>query len=99
MGDEAHFHLNGVVNKENYRYWAVENPRNLHERPLQSPTVTVWRAISKRGRGISLFICGERNHRYSQLRSLQKHDQQFSWTGTEEKGVSADIICGSNKMG
>ena len=27
MSDEAHFHLNGVVNKQNYRYWASENPR------------------------------------------------------------------------
>jgi len=41
MSDEAHFHLNGVVNKHNYRYWALENLRNLHERPLHSPKVTV----------------------------------------------------------
>jgi len=26
MNDEAHFHLSGHVSKENYRYWAPENP-------------------------------------------------------------------------
>ena len=25
--DEAHFHLSGCVNKQNFRYWAPENPR------------------------------------------------------------------------
>jgi len=46
MSDEAHFHLNGVVNKQ--KLSILENPRNLHERPLHSPKVTVWSAISKR---------------------------------------------------
>ena len=27
MTDEAHFHLSGYVNKQNYRYWAPENPQ------------------------------------------------------------------------
>ncbi|KAK7086640.1 hypothetical protein SK128_008212, partial [Halocaridina rubra] len=30
MSDEAHFHLNGMVNQQNCRYWALENPRELH---------------------------------------------------------------------
>jgi len=48
MNDEAHFNLNGVVNKHNYRYWALGNSCNLHERPLRSPKATVWSALSKR---------------------------------------------------
>lgn len=47
--DEAHFHLCGAVNKQNFRYWANENPREIHERPLHSPKVTVWCAVSKFG--------------------------------------------------
>lgn len=47
--DEAHFHLSGTVNKQNFRYWAAENPRNLHQRPLHSPKVTVWCAVSSIG--------------------------------------------------
>ncbi|GBP39444.1 hypothetical protein EVAR_23795_1 [Eumeta japonica] len=49
FSDEANFHLNGHVNKQNCRYWAVENPRRKHERPLHSPKVVVWAAMSAKG--------------------------------------------------
>ena len=29
MSDEAHFHLNGAVNKQNCRYWAAENLQEI----------------------------------------------------------------------
>ena len=29
ISDEAHFHLNGMVNHQNYHYWVLENPRKL----------------------------------------------------------------------
>lgn len=47
--DEAHFHLTGFVNKQNYRYWAAENPRERHETPLHSQRVTVWAMVSAFG--------------------------------------------------
>ena len=28
--DEAHIHLSGMVNKQNFRYWSQINPRELH---------------------------------------------------------------------
>jgi len=49
MSDEAHFHLDGFVNKQNFRYWSEENPRQLYQRPLHSDKVTVWCAISHYG--------------------------------------------------
>lgn len=49
MSDEAHFHLSGFVNKQNFRYWAQENPTELHQRPLHSKKVTVWCAMSSHG--------------------------------------------------
>ena len=49
MSDEAHFHLNGSANKQNFRYWAPQNPHEVHERPLHSPKVTVWCTIGKSG--------------------------------------------------
>ena len=49
MSDEAHFHLDSCVNKQNYRYWAVENPQELPQRPLHSPKVTVWCGAFKTG--------------------------------------------------
>jgi hypothetical protein len=47
MTDEAHFHLLGSVNKQNFRYWAAENPHQLHQLPLHSEKVTGvgWRAL------------------------------------------------------
>jgi hypothetical protein len=46
MSDEAHFHLTGSVNKQNMRYWSVEQPHEKHERPLHSERVTVWCGVS-----------------------------------------------------
>ena len=47
--DEVHFRLSGTVNKQNFRYWAENNPCDLHQRPLHSPLVTVWCAVSRLG--------------------------------------------------
>jgi hypothetical protein len=49
MTDEAHFHLNGYVNKQNFRYWAPENPCLLHQAPLHSEKVTLWCGVSAFG--------------------------------------------------
>jgi hypothetical protein len=46
MSDEAQFHRNGTINKQNCRYWASHNPRALHQRPLYSPKITVWCAVT-----------------------------------------------------
>lgn len=46
MSDEANFCLNGYVNKQNFRYWAPQNPREIFERPLHSPKVIVWCAVA-----------------------------------------------------
>lgn len=45
FSDEAHFHLSGTVNKQNFWYWSQQNPQELHQRSLHSPKVTVWCAI------------------------------------------------------
>jgi len=47
--DEAHFYLSGTVNKQNFRYWAENNLYDLHQRPVHSPRVTVWCAVSRLG--------------------------------------------------
>jgi hypothetical protein len=47
--DEAYFHISGTVNKQNFRYWAKRNPRELQERPLHSPRVTVWCVVADFG--------------------------------------------------
>jgi hypothetical protein len=47
--DEAHFHLSECVNKQNFWYWAENHPQQLHERPLHSQHVIVWRAVADFG--------------------------------------------------
>jgi hypothetical protein len=47
--DEAHFHLSGCINKQNFRYWAENTPRQLHERSLHSQRVTIWCAVADFG--------------------------------------------------
>uniref|UniRef100_A0A0K0DZX4 DDE_3 domain-containing protein n=1 Tax=Strongyloides stercoralis TaxID=6248 RepID=A0A0K0DZX4_STRER len=46
FSDEAHFHLNGGINRHNCRMWSVDNPLWFEERSLHSLRVTVWGAIS-----------------------------------------------------
>ncbi|KAK3892905.1 hypothetical protein Pcinc_003271 [Petrolisthes cinctipes] len=42
MTDEAHFHLNGFINKQNCHFWGFENPRSVHQRELHHVKCTVW---------------------------------------------------------
>lgn len=34
MRDEVHFNFSGMINQQNCRYYTLENPRELHKRPL-----------------------------------------------------------------
>ncbi|GFW64011.1 hypothetical protein TNCV_707161 [Trichonephila clavipes] len=40
--DEAHFWLNGYVNKQNCRIWSEANPQVYVETPLHPEKLTVW---------------------------------------------------------
>lgn len=46
MTDEANFSLSGVVNRQNYRYYADENPQIIHEEPLHDQKCVVWCGVS-----------------------------------------------------
>lgn len=41
LSDEAHFHLDGFVNRQNCRVWGSENPRVISEKQMHSQRVTV----------------------------------------------------------
>ncbi|GFY32275.1 hypothetical protein TNCV_3557831 [Trichonephila clavipes] len=43
--DEAHFCLNGYVNKQNCRIWSEANPQVYVETPLHPEKLTVWCAL------------------------------------------------------
>ncbi|GFY36097.1 hypothetical protein TNCV_4844691 [Trichonephila clavipes] len=43
--DEAHFWLNGYVNKQSCRIWSEANPQVYVETPLHPEKLTVWCAL------------------------------------------------------
>ncbi|GFW00577.1 hypothetical protein TNCV_2283231 [Trichonephila clavipes] len=43
--DEAHFWLNGYVNKQNCRIWSEANTQVYVETPLHPEKLTVWCAL------------------------------------------------------
>ncbi|GFV87853.1 hypothetical protein TNCV_781351 [Trichonephila clavipes] len=45
FSDEAHFWLNGYVNKQNCRIWSEVNPQVYAETPLHPEKLTVWCAL------------------------------------------------------
>ncbi|GFV32494.1 uncharacterized protein TNCV_1677801 [Trichonephila clavipes] len=45
FSDEAHFGLNGYVNKQNCRIWSEANPQVYVETPLHPEKLTVWCAL------------------------------------------------------
>ncbi|GFU74220.1 hypothetical protein TNCV_4168111 [Trichonephila clavipes] len=45
FSDEAHFWLNGYVNKQNCRIWSEANPQVYVETPLHPEELTVWCAL------------------------------------------------------
>ncbi|GFV44727.1 uncharacterized protein TNCV_3702 [Trichonephila clavipes] len=65
--DEAHFWLNGYVNKQNCRIWSEANPQVFVETPLHPEKRTVWCALWA-GRVLLQNRCGPQ--RYNQWRSV-----------------------------
>ncbi|GFV44286.1 DUF4817 domain-containing protein [Trichonephila clavipes] len=45
FSDEAHFWLNGYVNKQNCRIWSEANPQEYVETPLYPEKLIVWCAL------------------------------------------------------
>ncbi|GFX00273.1 uncharacterized protein TNCV_297621 [Trichonephila clavipes] len=45
FSNEAHFRLNGYVNKQNCRIWSEANPQVYVETPLYPEKLTIWYAI------------------------------------------------------
>jgi hypothetical protein len=47
FSDEARFHLNDYINKQNIQFWTLENPRHTVANPLHPQRVTVCCALSR----------------------------------------------------
>ncbi|GFW40801.1 putative transposable element [Trichonephila clavipes] len=56
FSDEAHFWLNGYVNKQNCRIWSEANPQEYAETPLHPEKLTVWCVLWAGGILNDLFV-------------------------------------------
>ncbi|GFU16791.1 DUF4817 domain-containing protein [Trichonephila clavipes] len=90
--DEAHFWLNGYVNKQNCRIWSEANPQVYIETPLHPEKLTVWCAVWAGGIIGPYFFKNDESHnvtvngdRYRAMITnffipeLNNHDVQELW--------------------
>ncbi|GFU83098.1 hypothetical protein TNCV_65681 [Trichonephila clavipes] len=60
--DEAHFWLNGYVNKQNCRIWSEANPQGYVETPLHPEKLTVYGLVEsffKKDEGHNVTVNGD----------------------------------------
>ncbi|GFW95496.1 uncharacterized protein TNCV_1721981 [Trichonephila clavipes] len=92
FSDEAHFWLNGYVNKQNCRIWSEANPQVYVETPLHPEKLTVWCALWADGIIGPYFFKNDESHnvtvngdRYRAMITnffipqLNNHDVQELW--------------------
>ncbi|GFU47738.1 transposable element Tc3 transposase [Trichonephila clavipes] len=92
FSDEAHFWLNGYVNKQNCRIWSEANPQVYVETPLHPEKLTVWCALWAVGIIGTYFFKNDEGHnvtingdRYIAIITnffipeLNNHDVQELW--------------------
>ncbi|GFV56352.1 uncharacterized protein TNCV_4674701 [Trichonephila clavipes] len=92
LNDEAHFWLNGYVNKQNCRIWSEANPQVYVETPLHREKVTVWCALRaggiigpylfKNDEGYNVTVNGDRYRAMTTnffIPEWNNHDVQELW--------------------
>ncbi|GFY10662.1 uncharacterized protein TNCV_2194831 [Trichonephila clavipes] len=92
FSDEAHFWLNGNVNKQNCRIWSEANPQVYVETPLHPEKLTVWCALwaggiigpyfFKNNEGHNVTVNGDRYRALITIffiPELNNHDVQELW--------------------
>ncbi|GFW87753.1 putative DD41D transposase [Trichonephila clavipes] len=92
VSDEAHFWLNGYVNKQNCRIWSEANPKVYVETPLHPEKLTVWCALwaggfigpyfFKNDEGHNVTVNGDRYRAMITnffIPELNNHDVQELW--------------------
>jgi hypothetical protein len=96
FSDEGWFHLDGYVNKQNYRIWSGENPHAVRTATLHPVKVGVWLAVSRqRVYGPVFFNFTVNSERYIQYMLLpflnQLTDQERQTAYFQQDSARAHI--------
>ncbi|GFW06577.1 uncharacterized protein TNCV_2189101 [Trichonephila clavipes] len=104
LSDEAHFWLNGYVNKQNCRIWSEANPQVYVETPLHPEKLTVWCALwaggiigpyfFKNDEGHNVTVNGDRYRAMITnffIPELKNHDVQELWF--QQDGATCHTAC------
>ncbi|GFW63275.1 protein kinase domain-containing protein [Trichonephila clavipes] len=95
FSDEAHFWLNGYVNKQNCRIWREANPQVYVETPLHPEKLTVWCALWAGGIIGPYFFKNDEGHNVTvngdRYRAMMTN---FSFLN---RTIMMSRSCGSNK--
>jgi hypothetical protein len=82
----------GHSEQTNFRYWAAENPRELHARPLPSPKVTVWCTLSSIGVIGPYFFWRGWSHSYCECQSVCDMLDNFLRPKIDEYGEEHNLV-------
>lgn len=115
FSDEAHFWINGFVNKQNMRYWSGENPHVLEETSLHPQKITVWCGFHAGGVIGPFFFVDENNRHvtvngdryrgmlqryfFDQLHGLDINDMWFQQDGATSHTAGVTIDLLQSKFG
>lgn len=89
FSDEAHFWLNGFVNKQNMRYWAESNPHVIHEAPLHPEKITVWCGLHAGG-VIGPYFFVDENDRHVTVNGNRYRDMINDYFWPQLNGMDSD---------
>ncbi|GFU27556.1 DUF4817 domain-containing protein [Trichonephila clavipes] len=98
--NEAHFWLNGYVNKQNCRIWSEANPQVYVKTPLHPEKLTVWCALwaggifFKNDEGHDVIVNGDRYRAMITnffIPELNNHDVQELWF--RQDGATCHTAC------
>ncbi|GFV31783.1 putative DD41D transposase [Trichonephila clavipes] len=111
FSDEAHFWLNGYVNKQNCRIWSEANPQVYVETPLHPEKLTVWCAlwaggiigpyIFKNDEGHNVTVNGDRYRAMITnffIPELNNHDVQELWLLQDGATCHTEVISCHNRF-
>ncbi|GFV06829.1 transposase [Trichonephila clavipes] len=97
QSDEAHFWLNGYVNKQNCRIWSEADPQVYVETPLHPEKLTVWCALWTGGIIGPYFFKNDEGHNVT-VNGDRYRAMITNFFIPELNNHDVFRSCGSNKM-